>query len=78
MNLDKEVRDIIDRVFAQHGCQVITNGVIPTIKYYLRLVENPMVFLQKYTALLGSDDDRVKPVHLEHWLSIVSDLSEEN
>lgn len=32
--------------------QIIVNGVLPTIRYYLRLLRNPSVVLENYVALL--------------------------
>ena len=37
------------------GIQMIVNGVIPTIKYYLRLLTNPSSVLSEYIKLLSQD-----------------------
>lgn len=45
--------DEIDRTIRQlkniHGCQLVVNGVMPTLKYYLRLIENTAAFIDCYT-----------------------------
>ena len=35
-----------------HGCQMIVNGIQTSLKYYLRLLENPHNFLHKYVDLI--------------------------
>jgi DNA (cytosine-5)-methyltransferase 1 len=48
---DDEIRKIQQTL----GCQVIVNGVIPTIRYYLRLLKDPSEFFPVYAYLLKSD-----------------------
>lgn len=38
------------------GCQLIVNGVIPSIKYYLRLLSNPGAVLPIYVQRLAEDE----------------------
>lgn len=40
-----------------NGCEIIVNGVIDTIKYYLRLIDSPATFINLYTALVEKDLD---------------------
>lgn len=44
------------------GCQLIVNGVIPTIKYYLRILSNPGAVLPVYAEKLKED----KAIGFEH------------
>lgn len=44
------------------NCQIICNGVLPTVAYYLRLLDDPSRFCRKYVNLLESD----KAVNFEH------------
>lgn len=37
----------IEKIKIEHGCQVIINGVFPTIKYYLRLLDNTDLFMER-------------------------------
>lgn len=54
-----------------HGCQVIVNGVYTTLKYYLRLMNDPAEFIDKYVELL-KHDETVKFQHKTIWNDIVS------
>lgn len=52
------------------GCQIIVNGVFPTIQYYLRLVQEPQELYKKYTSLLAIDSS-VTHEHREVWNDII-------
>lgn len=52
------------------GCQIIANGVLPTIRYYLRLVENPANIFSHYLDLVKSDKS-LSHEHREQWNKIV-------
>lgn len=41
----------------QNGCEIIVNGVVDTIGYYLRLLPNTTEFLANYAALVEADSD---------------------
>ena len=45
----------IQRVAREHGCQLIVNGVYPTLRYYLRLIGNTDEFVAAYAANLETD-----------------------
>jgi DNA (cytosine-5)-methyltransferase 1 len=56
-----------------HSCQIIVNGVMPSLKYYLRLVSNPQVFVDEYTKWLEHEYKRssgIKKEHLRVWQDI--------
>lgn len=42
------IEELVKEIENEHGCQVILNGLIPSIKYYLRTLENPDKFLDRY------------------------------
>ena len=50
---------------ALYRCQIIVNGVLPSIRYYLRLLGDPSEIFQCYVDLLRSD----KTVVHEHRLT---------
>ena len=50
-----EFDDIIRRVGQIHGCQLIVNGVLPTLKYYLRLIGSTRSFIDAYVSHLEKD-----------------------
>ncbi len=56
-----------------HSCQIIVNGVIPSLKYYLRLTSHPENFVEVYTWLLQAEFARasgIKSQHLQVWQEI--------
>ena len=57
-------------VSRKHGCQVIVNGVIESLKYYLRLLRSTDEFVQNYVALL-KDDPAIAYEHKEMWNKII-------
>jgi DNA (cytosine-5)-methyltransferase 1 len=50
-----DIANEIEIVKRSLGTQLIANGVVPTIKYYLRLLSNPSTVFAKYADLLSSD-----------------------
>jgi len=58
------------RIKNEHGCEVIVNGIIPSIKYYLRLIKTPSQFMEAYTINL-KEDREVKEEHLKVWLDVI-------
>lgn len=66
-SIEKEIQ----RIGQIHGCQVIVNGVYTTLKYYLRLVEDPAEFIDRYVELL-KNDDTIKFQHKTVWNDIIS------
>ena len=65
-----EINEIVFRVLNDHGCQIIINGLIPTIKYYLRLIENLDDFVKKYSYAVEQDKELQK-VHKEKWVELL-------
>ncbi len=49
--IDKE----IERIKNIHGCHVIANGLINSLKYYLRLLSETSEFISNYVDLIESD-----------------------
>lgn len=65
-----EIQKLIDNTKENHGCQIILNGILPTIKYYLRLVDNTEQFLSKYSKLI-EDDKELQRIHKTEWNKII-------
>ena len=38
-----------------HARQLIVNGIMPTLKYYLRLLDDTFEFIEHYVKLLEDD-----------------------
>ncbi len=77
LNINKEEKDAInaevEEIAKIHGCQVIINGVIPTLKYYLRLISSPQAFLEDYAKLLESDRE-IQAIHKNKWNELINKL----
>lgn len=72
--IDTDMANVVKRVYDEHGCQIIINGVVPTMKYYLRLVTNPSKSLDDYGELLTSDK-AIRFPHVQEWEKILNILS---
>lgn len=62
----EEINAIVSKVSNEHGCQIIINGLLPTIKYYLRLIEHLDDFVRSYTHIVEIDTE-LQAVHKEKW-----------
>ena len=72
------VNSLVCQIHTQHGCEVIVDGVLPSLKYYLRLLNDPKLFLDYYTKNLQSDFSRspdIKRTHLTCWSELLDSLS---
>ncbi len=74
-------QDAVTRKIAEYGkthpCQIIVNGVMPSLKYYLRLVRSPQAFINEYTKWLEYEYLRasgIKKKHLQVWQEIRREL----
>ena len=63
----------IQRIKNVHGCQLIVNGIMPTLKYYLRLLTNTFEFIDNYVNLLEADK-ALKFEHKENWNKLISEM----
>lgn len=67
---NKEMTEQLRLIKRRIGCQVIVNGVFPTIQYYLRLLSEPQEIYKKYTELLETDNS-VTHEHREVWNELI-------
>ncbi|NOQ34933.1 MAG: hypothetical protein GQ569_03460 [Methylococcaceae bacterium] len=70
-----KINTIIDDVKVNHGCQIVINGIIPTLKYYLRLISNLNDFLNNYSYLVQHDSE-LKAVHKHKWNELMLELQQ--
>jgi DNA (cytosine-5)-methyltransferase 1 len=70
----KKIDAEIQRIKNVHGCQLIVNGIMPTLKYYLRLLDNTFEFIDNYVNLLEADN-ALKFEHKERWNKIISEMN---
>lgn len=66
-NIDNE----IERIKNIHGCNVIANGLVHSLNYYLRLVSDTSEFISNYVDLV-EQDGALKFEHKQQWNVIIS------
>ena len=71
------VDPLIHQIHRNHGCEVIVNGILPSLKYYLRLLSNPKLFLDYYSKNIQLDfkqNTDIKEIHLRYWKELLDSL----
>lgn len=71
---DIGAKKIIENIKAVYDCQVIVNGVMPTIRYYLRLLEDPSAIFPAYVELLRNDK-AIAHEHRTAWNDVVMGIT---
>ncbi len=69
------VNNLVSEIHKQHGCEVIVNGILPSLKYYLRLLSGPQLFLEGYSKNLQLDFQQkaeIKETHLRYWEALLN------
>jgi DNA (cytosine-5)-methyltransferase 1 len=66
------VNSAVREVEKETGAQVIVNGIVRTLWYYLRLLENPATVLPIYRELLEADKD-IRTELKESWNTIITE-----
>jgi DNA (cytosine-5)-methyltransferase 1 len=56
------ITELVNKVRDEHGCQIIINGLVPTLKYYLRLISDLNEFLRIYLDCIEADQE-LKQIH---------------
>jgi DNA (cytosine-5)-methyltransferase 1 len=73
---EKSVNEFIIQMKRQQGMDIIVNGIISTLKYYLRFIDDYNLFIKIYTDNLINDaksSTEVKTCHIEKWIEILKD-----
>lgn len=65
-----EISNIVHCVSKKHGCQIIINGLLPTIKYYLRLITDLNSFVKVYSRAIEKDKE-LQRVHKTYWNKLI-------
>lgn len=68
------IQNEIQKIRNVHGCQIIVNGIMPSLKYYLRLLEDTFEFIDHYVDLLEKDT-ALKFEHKHRWHDLIGELS---
>ena len=69
----EKIESDIRQIKNTHNCQLVINGIMPTLRYYLRLLNDTGLFINNYVELLASD----KAIKFEHkimWNQLISKL----
>ena len=69
----EKIAQDIKQIKNVHGCQLVVNGVMPTLKYYLRLLDNTREFIGNYASLVETDKT-IKFEHKQAWNKLVSEM----
>jgi DNA (cytosine-5)-methyltransferase 1 len=69
---DDKLHTKIANIKALYNCQLIANGVIPSLKYYLRLLSDPSTVFPRYVNLLNQDKT-IKHEHREVWNKLATE-----
>ena len=78
---EQTIEGLVSQIRREHGCEVIVNGVLPTIQYYLRRGKRTAAFLETYTTAMQEDfaaNTDLKETHLRRWNEILAKLNAEN
>lgn len=73
----KKVLQLVNEIRKNHGCEIVVNGLIPSLKYYLRLVRNLDEFMARYSKNIkieASVSTVIKLEHLEKWNETIKEL----
>ena len=70
----KKIEAETQRIKNVHGCQLIVNGIMPTIKYYLRLLDKTSEFIENYVNLIEVDKS-LKFEHKERWNQLIGEMT---
>ncbi|NLO19846.1 MAG: DNA methyltransferase [Ignavibacteria bacterium] len=69
------INDLVLSIKKEYGFEIIVNGIINSLKYYLRFIDNYHRFVENYTNNLIKDfkySTEVKPEHISVWKEIIS------
>jgi len=67
----------ISKIKNEHGCEVIVNGLIPSLRYYLRLLSDPKIFIKAYSDNLYTEfkkSTEIKEEHIRKWQELCQNL----
>ena len=71
----QSISNIVSKIKKNHGCQVIINGVLPTLKYYLRLISSTKKFVDQFINMVHNDSE-LQSVHKTIILKLAKKLNQ--
>lgn len=69
-----EINQIVFEIETKHGCQIIINGLLNTINYYLRLLENLDEFIKQYSKEI-EEDNELQVEHKNKWNELLKKMN---
>ena len=75
---EESVLRIIEDIRTNHGCEVIVNGLLPSLKYYLRLIDDASLFIEKYNENLQKEFSKtteIKSEHIKMWQILLTSFN---
>jgi DNA (cytosine-5)-methyltransferase 1 len=77
---EKIINEFISKIYTSRKIDIIANGILTTIKYYLRFIDDYEIFLKTYTKNLINDarnSTEIKNIHIENWTKILKEYNNE-
>ncbi|GAB4447500.1 MAG: hypothetical protein Fur0028_02450 [Bacteroidales bacterium] len=77
---EKAINDLILKIKIGRNIDIIANGILTTIKYYLRFIDDYKLFLKTYTQNLINDarlSTEIKNYHIMNWTEILKEYNKE-
>lgn len=77
---EKEINEFILKIKIGRNIDIIANGILTTIKYYLRFIDDYELFIKIYTKNLINDakySTEVKDFHIKNWTKILKEYNKE-
>ena len=78
IKVEREINKFTLKIKEDKNMDIIANGILTTIKYYLRLVDDYKIFLEVYKKNLIRDakySTEIKNFHIESWIEILKNSS---
>lgn len=72
---EEQIQKFIMEILKNRNIDIIANGILTTLKYYLRFIDDYNHFLNTYTDNLIKDarnSTDIKDLHIENWNKIIS------
>lgn len=73
-HIEKSTNELIIKIKQEKNIDIIANGIITTLKYYLRFIDDYKQFIKIYTDNLVQDSKKsteIKNIHIEEWINIM-------
>ena len=73
---EEYINKFILKLYKDSGIEIIANGIIPSLKYYLRFIEDYKGFLLAYTENLivdAKNSTEIKDFHIEKWKELLNE-----